>query len=166
MRWAGSTHDSRIFRNSRLNLRLQNNEIDGILVADAGYPCTRQLLTPLSNPITPAEEKYNKAQIKTRNSVERLFGLWKRRFPCLQKGLATKLSTTANIIIACAILHNISINVHDSVEDFEKFTVNAIEPRNFIILFYFITVLSSDTNKNKYIFYCFTYLICFLVLVA
>lgn len=35
VRWAGSTHYS--FRNSQLNLRLQNNEIDEILVADAGY---------------------------------------------------------------------------------------------------------------------------------
>lgn len=70
-------------------------------------------MTPISNPRTVQEERYNKVQIKSRNSVERLFGVWKRRFPCLQIGLATKLSTTANLIVACAVLHlhNIAINV-------------------------------------------------------
>ncbi|XP_046976416.1 putative nuclease HARBI1 [Vanessa cardui] len=74
------------------------------------------LLTPILNPRTAHEERYNKAQIKTRNSVERLFGVWKRRFPCLQIGLATKLSKTANIIIACAVFHNIAIEVNDTFE--------------------------------------------------
>ncbi|KOB69007.1 Uncharacterized protein OBRU01_17455 [Operophtera brumata] len=89
------------------------NEINGVLVADARYPCTRYLLTPISNPRTPAEERFNKCQIKTRNSVERLFGVWKRRFPCLQRSLGTKLRTTANIILACAVLHNISLQAND-----------------------------------------------------
>ncbi|KAI8440283.1 hypothetical protein MSG28_001639 [Choristoneura fumiferana] len=84
---------------------------------DGGYPCTRYLLTPISNPTTPQEERYNRVQIKARNSVERLFGVWKRRFPCLQIGLATKLSTTANIIVACAVLHNIAVEVNDGFED-------------------------------------------------
>lgn len=77
-------------------------------------------MTPLSNPITPDKDRL----IKHRNSVERLFGLWKRIFPCLQKGLGNILSTTVNIIIVGAILHNIS------VEDFDELTVDAIEPRN------------------------------------
>uniref|UniRef100_A0A2H1WRH4 SFRICE_032286 n=1 Tax=Spodoptera frugiperda TaxID=7108 RepID=A0A2H1WRH4_SPOFR len=91
VRWAGSTHDSRIVRNSRLNIRLHNSEIE-------------YLLTPVSNPRTAQEERYNKVQIKSRNSVERLFGVWKRRFPYLHIGLATKLSPTANIIIVCAVM--------------------------------------------------------------
>lgn len=40
-RWPGSTHDSRVFSNSRLKSRLDGNEIDGILLADAGYACTK-----------------------------------------------------------------------------------------------------------------------------
>ncbi|CAK1592134.1 unnamed protein product [Parnassius mnemosyne] len=75
VRWAGSTHDSRIFRNSRLNIRLCNNEIDGMLLADGGYPCTRHLLTPVSNPRIAQEERYNKMQIKSRNAVELLHNI-------------------------------------------------------------------------------------------
>lgn len=70
-------------------------------------------MTPISNPTTPQEERYNKVQIKSKNSVECLFGVWKRRFPCLHIGLATKLSTTANIIVDCAVLHNIAVEVND-----------------------------------------------------
>jgi nuclease HARBI1 len=40
-RWPGSTHDSRIFMNSRVKQRFENSEIDGILLGDSGYPCTR-----------------------------------------------------------------------------------------------------------------------------
>lgn len=62
----------------------------------------------MRNPVTPPERKYNKAQIRTRNIIERVFGVWKRKFPCLQRGLANAPSTIVNIIIACAMLHNIS----------------------------------------------------------
>lgn len=69
-------------------------------------------------------------QIKSRNSVERLFGVWKRRFPCLQIGLATKLSSTANIIMACAVLHNIAVEVNDIFEFDDTVDNNAHQPSN------------------------------------
>nr|CAH7756797.1 unnamed protein product [Callosobruchus chinensis] len=41
-------------------------------------------MIPLDNPATPAEHLYyNEAQIRTRNSTERMFGIWNRRFPVL-----------------------------------------------------------------------------------
>ncbi len=43
-----------------------------------------------------------------RNSIERLFGLWKRRFPVIAVGLRTKLTTTLAVIIATGVLHNIA----------------------------------------------------------
>lgn len=45
-RWYGSAHDARIFNSSRLNARLNRNEIDGILLADSGYPLKSYLMTP------------------------------------------------------------------------------------------------------------------------
>jgi hypothetical protein len=40
-RWPGSTYDSRIFANSRLKTRLENEELHRLLLGDAGYPCLR-----------------------------------------------------------------------------------------------------------------------------
>ena len=64
-------------------------------------------------PTSPSEVAYNRAHVATRNTVERQFGLWKRRFPCLHLELRTKLENTATIIIACAVLHNIAIDSRD-----------------------------------------------------
>jgi len=80
-RWPGSVHDATIFQHSRLHRRLEEGEFDsGILLEDSGYPIKKYLLTPLLNPTTAAENLYNNAHIRTRNIVERVFGVWKRRF--------------------------------------------------------------------------------------
>lgn len=57
---------------------------------------------------------------RTRRIVERTFGIWKRRFPCLSKGLITKLLTFTTIIVACAVLHNISLILNDKLEKEEE----------------------------------------------
>lgn len=80
-RWPGSVHDSTIFHNSRLRANFEDNRYEnGILLGDSAYPSKSYLLTPLLNPGRRAEVLYNEAQIRTRNIVERLFGIWKRRF--------------------------------------------------------------------------------------
>lgn len=127
-RWAGSTHDSRIFQMSRVNMRYLERQLSGALLGDNGYPALRYLLTPLLNPQTEAERRYNRAHIKARNIVERGFGVWKSRFPCLKRGLGNALPTVSNIIVACAVLHNIAMagneelpNDDDDDDDQEPF---------------------------------------------
>lgn len=108
-RWPGSTHDSRIFNNSRLKARLETNEFENCyLLGDSGYACRRYLLTPILNPTTRGEEMYNRAHIATRNPIERTFGIWKRRFPCLAFGLRFRQQTNLGVIVATAVLHNIA----------------------------------------------------------
>lgn len=108
-RWPGSTHDSRIFNNSRVMTRFENHFLPGILLGDNGYPQLPFLFTPLLVPTTAAENRYNAAHKRTRNTVERLFGVWKRRFACLGHRLRTSLHTTSRVIAACAVLHNIAV---------------------------------------------------------
>jgi len=87
-RWPGSVHDSTIFDHSYIRAKLEiGGMADGYLIGDGGYPCRHYLLTPLIQPMTAAEKHYNAAQIKARNSIERTFGVLKRRFPALKYGL-------------------------------------------------------------------------------
>ena len=65
-------------------------------------------ITLLQNVNTPAENLFNEAQIRTRNPIERAFGVWKRRFPILSTGIRLNISKAQCLIIATAILHNIA----------------------------------------------------------
>lgn len=116
-RWPGSTHDQIVFANSNLFERfligefVRNNR-HSILIGDGGYRSEEFLATPLraTNPMNrPSEQLYQRAHISTRNVVERFNGMWKKRFPCLWIGMRfRKLETTLDVIVATAVLHNIS----------------------------------------------------------
>lgn len=108
-RWRGSTHDARIWVESSVKENLENGYLRGIILGDGGYPCTTYLLTPLINPRTPSEQAYNVSHIRTRNTVERLFGQWKNCFRALQNGMQIKLETAKAAIVAMAVLYNIKL---------------------------------------------------------
>ncbi|KAJ4432871.1 hypothetical protein ANN_21510 [Periplaneta americana] len=65
--WRGSTHDSKIFQESRIKQRFEEGEFKGRLLGDSDYPCIPYLFTPLLNPSTPREERYNQLHKLTRN---------------------------------------------------------------------------------------------------
>ncbi|XP_022203737.1 putative nuclease HARBI1 [Nilaparvata lugens] len=115
--WKGSIPSSTIFNSSAIRLKFEKGEFPNcFLLGDSGYPCQSYLLTPVLNPQTEAECRYNIAHNKTRNCIERTFEVWKRRFSCLSLGLRTRLETTLDIIIATAVLHNIAIQKNDEYE--------------------------------------------------
>lgn len=86
------------------------------VLGDKGYPCLRYLMTPLSNPRSNAEKRYNFSQSSTRMVVERVNGIIKRRFPCLSKGLRFEPSKCAIVIVACCVLHNLAEKNQDRFE--------------------------------------------------
>lgn len=108
-RYPGLTHDSRIYNRSAVYARFHRNEIPGLLLGDNGYVCNHKLLTPFLTSHNDYEIRYNAAHKPTRNVVERLFGIWKRRFYCLKGILRTKLNTSIVTIYATAVLHNIEL---------------------------------------------------------
>ncbi|XP_050724404.1 putative nuclease HARBI1 [Eriocheir sinensis] len=108
-RWPGSVHDSRIFYNSRLCADIETNLNPRYhLLGDADYALKRYLLT-VSVPTNEHERAYNNSHTHTRNTVERAFGVLKRRFGYLGKKVRTNLDTTKAIIVAAMVLHNIAV---------------------------------------------------------
>jgi len=91
-RYDGSTHNSRIFRESKRRAFFEQGLYgDAVLVGDSGYASANYMMTPLQDCHTPAEQLYNESQIRTRNVIERFFGIWKRRFPVMAVSLRVKL---------------------------------------------------------------------------
>lgn len=115
-RWPGATHDQTIFNNSMVKARFEAGQFKNyLLVGDMGYANTTYLATPLLNTTNEAECLYNESCIRTRNSVERKYGVIKRRFACLSRGMQFKdRDTTRYVVVACAVLHNIAIDSKDN----------------------------------------------------
>lgn len=120
-RWPGSVHDSTIFNDSALCAEFEAGRYgNDYILGDKGYACRNFLLTPLANPQTRGEVAYNFAQVRTRNTIERCFGVLKSRFPALAGGMRLQnMETTLAVIVACAVLHNICILASDEQPDFE-----------------------------------------------
>jgi len=114
-KWYGSAHDSRIFESSSIYDKLNDKLAPGIIIGDSGYPCTEFCLTLLPNPVSSKEKRFNSSFNTTRNFIERTFGIWKRKFPCLLH-LRTKLNTSLIIIVATAVLHNITRRRNDHIQ--------------------------------------------------
>lgn len=81
------------------------------VTGDAGYECRSYIMTPLARVRSAEENIYQESLIRTRQTVERCFGVWKRRFPILSKGITVTADTLLKAdayIVSCAILHNIA----------------------------------------------------------
>jgi hypothetical protein len=117
-RWPGSSHDQTIFNNSSLKQKFEDGTFGSfMLVGDSGYQLKPYLMTKLQRVQTAAENLYNESQIRTRNVVERQYGVWKRRFPVLQIGMRLKIATVLNIIVATAVLHNLALIENEEIPE-------------------------------------------------
>lgn len=121
-RWPGSSHDQTIFNSSVLLGRLERGEFGHfIIVGDSGYKNSKYLATPFLNYADEdaARNLYNESQIRTRNVVERSYGVWKRRFPILSVGIRLHVARVEAVIVATAVLHNIAIDFKDRLPQSE-----------------------------------------------
>ena len=127
VKYPGSTNDAYIWSNCHLEQILENGDLgDGWLLGDSGFGLDRHLLTPISDPQTQAERDYNSAHCRTRQVIERAFGLTKQRFRCIHRSggdLTYDPAKCCKIIVTCMILHNICVNANvplDGDEDEEN----------------------------------------------
>ncbi|KAL3992082.1 olfactory receptor [Sarotherodon galilaeus] len=74
---------------------------------ETGYACRQYFMTPFPDPNPGPQTRYNAALARTRACIEMTFGQLKGRFQCL-KGLRVAPDRACDIIVACAVLHNIA----------------------------------------------------------
>ncbi|ERL88142.1 hypothetical protein D910_05530 [Dendroctonus ponderosae] len=96
-RWPGSSHDQTIFNNSKT---------PKWALGKFNSPKGRQASTA-------AESLYNESHIRSRNCIERAFGVWKRRFPVLSLGMRLSQERSQAVIVATTVLHNLAIEERD-----------------------------------------------------
>jgi len=58
---------------------------------------------PASGIYEEAIAKYNESLIRTRNTVERSYGVWKRWFPILATRINVKITSSQSIIVATTV---------------------------------------------------------------
>ncbi|XP_069068438.1 putative nuclease HARBI1 [Pleurodeles waltl] len=112
----GSVHDYHILRNSnvsRMMAQLQSER--AWIIGDSGYPNLSWLLTPVRYPRSEGKNLYNEAHGRTRRVTERMIGLLKAKFRCLQISGGSLLYSpkkVCQIVVACCMLHNLSLRRH------------------------------------------------------
>ncbi|KAJ8349615.1 hypothetical protein SKAU_G00247450 [Synaphobranchus kaupii] len=82
------------------------------IAGDSGYQLQPWIVTPVRNPVTEGEAAYNRAHIRTRGIIERIFGILKSCFRCLDRSGGALLYSpckVCKVVVVCCILHNIAI---------------------------------------------------------
>uniref|UniRef100_UPI0037E94BCA putative nuclease HARBI1 n=1 Tax=Semicossyphus pulcher TaxID=241346 RepID=UPI0037E94BCA len=114
-RWPGGTQDSFVWANSAVGQKAGRGEFSrSIFLGDSGYPLRSYLVTPITNPATPQEERFNEAHTHTRTHIERVFGRWKSCYRCIHRssgGLRLSPVKCCRVIVVRAMLHNIAVRV-------------------------------------------------------
>lgn len=115
-----------MFGQSTIHAKLAAGEFgEFILIGDSGYANTPFLATPFSRrekrnaaDFSVVDHEYQRAIISTRNTVERAFGVLKRRFPVLHSGMQLHRVRLIQLVVSCCcILHNICIDSGDTIMD-------------------------------------------------
>lgn len=144
--WEGSAHDARVLEDAMSNHGF--HILDGYYYpADAGYPMIQRILVPYrkvryhlkeqydaeAKPETP-QKLFNLRHAQARNAVERIFGIFKKRFAFMATGSKHKIKDQIKLILVCVCLHNFicaNNKEHDYPDIQEAFsTTSSTTPSN------------------------------------
>ncbi|XP_074871522.1 uncharacterized protein LOC142023941 [Carettochelys insculpta] len=118
--WPGSTHNTRVSRNSGLCRRLQagtyipqreipvgDTTMPLCVIADAAYPLRPWLMHPYTGHLSASQERFNQRLNHVRQVVECTFGHLKGRWRCLLTRLDAGPTNIPQIVGVCSALHNL-----------------------------------------------------------
>uniref|UniRef100_UPI00398F2A1B putative nuclease HARBI1 n=1 Tax=Pristiophorus japonicus TaxID=55135 RepID=UPI00398F2A1B len=112
-KYPGSIHDAFILRESFISAMFQElPEGHSWLLRHKGYDLATWLVTPLHNPRTEPERRYNMSHITARSIIERTIGILKQRFRCLDHSggyLQYVPHHVSQFTVVCCMLHNLSM---------------------------------------------------------
>ncbi|XP_057811747.1 uncharacterized protein LOC131025983 [Salvia miltiorrhiza] len=117
--WEGSAHDSRILSDAYSRPNGLHVPQGKYFLVDCGFANRRQFLAPLRgvryhlkdfggdgrNPRNE-DELFNLRHASLRNVIERIFGIFKSRFTIFKTAPPFPFQTQAELVLACAGLHN------------------------------------------------------------
>ena len=127
--WPGSCPDGRVWRNSPIGIRAQQESRvpvaartlfydNNFIIGDGGYGLKPYLLVPFQEKTNmPFSRKlYNFAHSSTRMLVENTFARLKNRFATLRNKVNFKTDELiCKAIVACMVIHNLCILLNDEV---------------------------------------------------
>uniref|UniRef100_A0A2N9EPH5 DDE Tnp4 domain-containing protein n=1 Tax=Fagus sylvatica TaxID=28930 RepID=A0A2N9EPH5_FAGSY len=120
--WEGSAHDSRVL-NDALNRPRGLQILEGrYYLGDAGYGVRKGVISPYrsvryhlnefsDNPPRNGKELFNLRHSSLRTTIERCFGILKKRFRVLDAEPFWSFPTQVDVVLACCIIHNHIIGV-------------------------------------------------------
>jgi hypothetical protein len=127
--WEGSAHDSRVLMDARLNRGL-NPPLGRYYLGDAGYSNSEYVMVPYrgvryhlkeqrlaAQRPQNAKELFNLRHASLRNVIERIFGVFKRRFRIFDKAPEYSSDIQVKLILALAGLHNYIREAEGATED-------------------------------------------------
>jgi DDE superfamily endonuclease len=120
--WHGAAHDARVWKESPVKELIERHR-NYYLAGDSAYPISDVLVKPYPTPEVLADNSGRKRLFNARlcglrtEMSENVFGIWKRRFPCL-RNMRSHYEKAKKMVIATAVLHNLAILLNeDDLED-------------------------------------------------
>jgi hypothetical protein len=138
--WPGSTHDDRVFRNSRIVQQLAEHFRDTeYIIGDSAYSPTDYMIStykkPVGAPMQPDKEVFNTKLSKPRVSSEHTIGILKGRFPFL-RSIRMRLTGRRSFkkilryITACVVLHNFLVERREDDLEEDRDDLSEIDANN------------------------------------
>ena len=117
--WPGSTHDSRVWKNSEAKAILERQRTYTV-AGDSAYPISRILVKKYANADTDQKKAFNRALsgLRTRAS-ENIFGMLKMRYRILRNKMYLGLRVSRKVVVALACLYNLAIDLGEDQEDLQ-----------------------------------------------